>query len=345
MDGPRRRRDPAVAGADGASASTDAGDDRLANCDRHRRDGWIDEDDLPYDQLELLERARAAEAEEGLHERPHVDVRVQDAACAAAGRAAGAAGRRTRAGTRRPRRTSTCSPDRRAGPARTRRAWGSTRASSARPIPPAEYAVGSREDPRVRAGGRRDEPAAPRRGGRARGRPRGRRGAADVRGRLQLPGAAGPCSSIPRSGSTSRAWCTAARSSTWGPLVVAGDEITTTASVADITERARQRLLRLRLRVGQRARRDGLLGTLVEHRAGRVMQPGDEIAPLAVTPDKYLTVRYAGASGDFNPIHIDEEFAQPGRPARAGSCTASTRWPRSRAPRPTRAAAPSRSSA
>jgi acyl dehydratase len=47
------------------------------------------------------------------------------------------------------------------------------------------------------------------------------------------------------------------------------------------------------------------------------MQPGDEIPPLTVTPDKYLTVRYAGASGDFNPIHIDEDFAKsvglPGR--------------------------------
>ena len=36
-----------------------------------------------------------------------------------------------------------------------------------------------------------------------------------------------------------------------------------------------------------------------------------------MTPDRYLTVRYAGASGDFNPIHIDEEFAKavglPGR--------------------------------
>ncbi len=38
---------------------------------------------------------------------------------------------------------------------------------------------------------------------------------------------------------------------------------------------------------------------------------------LSVTPDRYLTVRYAGASGDFNPIHIDEDFARsvglPGR--------------------------------
>jgi acyl dehydratase len=43
---------------------------------------------------------------------------------------------------------------------------------------------------------------------------------------------------------------------------------------------------------------------------------GDAVE-LRVTPDPYVTVRYAGASGDFNPIHIDEEFAQgvglPGR--------------------------------
>ena len=46
------------------------------------------------------------------------------------------------------------------------------------------------------------------------------------------------------------------------------------------------------------------------------LSAGDPIE-LRVTPDPYLTVRYAGASGDFNPIHIDEEFARgvglPGR--------------------------------
>jgi acyl dehydratase len=47
------------------------------------------------------------------------------------------------------------------------------------------------------------------------------------------------------------------------------------------------------------------------------LQVGAQIPEVRVTPDKYLTARYAGASGDFNPIHIDEEFARavglPGR--------------------------------
>ncbi len=47
------------------------------------------------------------------------------------------------------------------------------------------------------------------------------------------------------------------------------------------------------------------------------LEIGASIPELRITPDKYLTVRYAGASGDFNPIHIDEEFARavglPGR--------------------------------
>ena len=40
------------------------------------------------------------------------------------------------------------------------------------------------------------------------------------------------------------------------------------------------------------------------------MNVGDQIPELRLTPDKYLPHRYAGASGDFNPIHIDREFAK-----------------------------------
>ncbi len=40
------------------------------------------------------------------------------------------------------------------------------------------------------------------------------------------------------------------------------------------------------------------------------LEPGAAIPELHVTPDKYLPHRYAGASGDFNPIHIDPEFAK-----------------------------------
>jgi acyl dehydratase len=44
---------------------------------------------------------------------------------------------------------------------------------------------------------------------------------------------------------------------------------------------------------------------------------GTELPELRVTPDRHLTARYAGASGDFNPIHLDDELARsvglPGR--------------------------------
>ena len=42
-----------------------------------------------------------------------------------------------------------------------------------------------------------------------------------------------------------------------------------------------------------------------------------DVPDLRVTPAPDTTVRYAGASGDFNPIHLDDEFARsvglPGR--------------------------------
>lgn len=40
------------------------------------------------------------------------------------------------------------------------------------------------------------------------------------------------------------------------------------------------------------------------------MKVGEQLPELRVTPDKYLPHRYAGASGDFNPIHIDPAFAK-----------------------------------
>ena len=40
------------------------------------------------------------------------------------------------------------------------------------------------------------------------------------------------------------------------------------------------------------------------------LKQGESLPELRVTPDKYLPHRYAGASGDFNPIHIDPEFAK-----------------------------------
>lgn len=39
-------------------------------------------------------------------------------------------------------------------------------------------------------------------------------------------------------------------------------------------------------------------------------EQGSELTELRVTPDRYVPHRYAGASLDFNPMHIDPEFAR-----------------------------------
>jgi acyl dehydratase len=47
-----------------------------------------------------------------------------------------------------------------------------------------------------------------------------------------------------------------------------------------------------------------------EPQAALKPEAGADLPSLSVTPDKYVPHRYAGASGDFNPIHIDPEFAK-----------------------------------
>ena len=95
----------------------------------------------------------------------------------------------------------------------------------------------------------------------------------------------------------------------WGEPVCAGDVITTTADLQGDLREGRQGLLRLRVRLDQPGRRRGRARHLDQHRQGGLtmadLKAGDSIPELKVTPDKYLPHRYAGASGDFNPIHID----------------------------------------
>lgn len=40
------------------------------------------------------------------------------------------------------------------------------------------------------------------------------------------------------------------------------------------------------------------------------LREGTELPALSVTPDRYAGARYAGASGDFTPFHLDDEFAR-----------------------------------
>ena len=104
----------------------------------------------------------------------------------------------------------------------------------------------------------------------------------------------------------------------WGPLVVAGDEITTEVEVADVSERGGMGFFVFESRSDNQDGERVCTGTWTNIVRGEAEHgAGDQLPELKVTPDRYLTVRYAGASGDFNPIHIDEEFARsvglPGR--------------------------------
>ena len=95
---------------------------------------------------------------------------------------------------------------------------------------------------------------------------------------------------------------------------MAGDEISTTTTVKDISDRGEMTFY-----IFESVSRTS--GTRCLHGHWRnIVRSGDEPArgsaiELKVTPDPFVTVRYAGASGDFNPIHIDE--VRLGRVSRA----------------------------
>jgi acyl dehydratase len=106
----------------------------------------------------------------------------------------------------------------------------------------------------------------------------------------------------------------------WGEPVCAGARITTVAGLDDAGERDGSQF-----RVFTTESRDDA-GVLVcrgryegvvpgprrggSPRAEPEPERGEPLPPLRVTPDRFAPVRYAGASGDFTPFHLDPDFAR-----------------------------------
>lgn len=124
----------------------------------------------------------------------------------------------------------------------------------------------------------------------------------------------------------------------WGEPVCSGDTIETVASLLDAGDRdgttfrvfesvsTNQRgemVVRGRYegvipgpRKGKRPpsppepdREDEVRGAWSGGRVGD-LRPGVELPALSLTPDRYAGTRYAGASGDFTPFHLDDGFAR-----------------------------------
>lgn len=119
--------------------------------------------------------------------------------------------------------------------------------------------------------------------------------------------------------------------------VLAGDVITTTARLAEAHEHEDGRAIRVfesssvdvRGEEVVSARYEGVVPPLDGRRSPRRADgaggteaepppaadptspaPGEALPDLRVTPDRYAPVRYAGASGDFTPFHLDVELAR-----------------------------------
>ena len=164
-----------------------------------------------------------------------------------------------------------------------------------------------------------DNPLYRDRGGRARRRPPRSGRAADLRHRGDRAGPGRACSSTPRSAWTSPGWCTATSgSSTTGrssPATSCAAPCTSTRSGCS----AGNDVLTLRTEVTDadgdpvthRLRHAGRRGAPDERRdrRRRTSPSATSCRRCTVRVTRAQLVRYAGASGDFNPIHWNERVA------------------------------------
>ena len=115
--------------------------------------------------------------------------------------------------------------------------------------------------------------------------------------------------STPRSGSTSRAWSTAARSSPGTRRSSPATRSPPRPSSSSSRERGGIDVLRVRAR----ARSTSAASCVCEGTWTNIVEEAERSRPTGHAD----RTAYAGASGDFNPIHIDDEFARsvglPGR--------------------------------
>ena len=117
----------------------------------------------------------------------------------------------------------------------------------------------------------------------------------------------------------------------YGRPIVAGDRLTVKSKVADVQERAgtsgatdvlvletEGRDSRGRVRLPRRARpsssgaaREGDPVLLARQLYFEAVKVGDELPPLVKPPvDRSQIARFAGATGDYGPLHVDEPFAR-----------------------------------
>ena len=108
------------------------------------------------------------------------------------------------------------------------------------------------------------------------------------------------------------------RSSAGAPLVVAGDEITTSVTLKDVTDARRDGVLRLRVGLDQPARRDRLRRAWTNIvREAAIVNAGDELPELKVTADKLPDGPLRRRVGRLQPDPRRRRVRAAGRPARA----------------------------